>query len=40
MTPHPPLPGSTPPEHHAKIARAARELPALNRDFARADPST
>jgi 4-hydroxy-tetrahydrodipicolinate synthase len=40
MGPLLPLLSSTPPEHHAKIGHAARELLTLERDFARASPST
>jgi 4-hydroxy-tetrahydrodipicolinate synthase len=34
-----PLPGSTPPEHRAKIEHAARALLALAQEFAQANPS-
>jgi len=40
MGPLLPLLSSTPSEHHAKIGQAARGLLALERDFARARPST
>jgi 4-hydroxy-tetrahydrodipicolinate synthase len=40
MGPLLPLLSSTPPEHHAKIAQAARDLLALERDFVRASSST
>lgn len=40
MGPLLPLLSSTPPEHHAKIGQTARELLALERDFAHAHPST
>jgi 4-hydroxy-tetrahydrodipicolinate synthase len=38
MGPLLPLLSSTPPEHHAKIGQAARELLALEREFARTHP--
>jgi dihydrodipicolinate synthase/N-acetylneuraminate lyase len=39
MGPILPLLSSTPPEHHAKIAQAARALLALEREFAQTNPS-
>jgi hypothetical protein len=38
MGPILPLLSSTPPEHHAKIEHAARELLALEHAFAQANP--